>query len=57
MIKLKRIVFFLKILACFVTHRNPKILPKNPPDCAILCNRAFDNFILGDEPFTKAPKP
>ena len=24
---------------------------KNPPDCSILCNWVFDNFILADEPF------
>ena len=29
-------------------------LPKNPPDCSILCNWVFDNFILADEPFAKA---
>ena len=35
----------------------PKSLPKNPPDCPILCNwvfMQFDNFILADEPFVKA---
>ena len=26
----------------------PKILPKNPPHCAILCNWVFDNFILAE---------
>ena len=27
----------------------PKSLPKNPPDCPILCNWVFDNFILAEE--------
>ena len=26
----------------------PKSLPKNSPDCPILCNWAFDNFILAN---------
>ena len=26
-------------------------LPKNPPDCSVLSNWVFDNFILADEPF------
>ena len=29
-------------------------LPKNPPGSPILINYVFDNFILTDEPFTKA---
>ena len=37
-----------------VFSNGPKSLPKNPPDCSILCNWVFDNFILADEPFTKA---
>ena len=28
-------------------------LPKNSPDCSILCNWVFDNFILADELFAK----
>ena len=28
--------------------------PKTPPDCPILCNWVFDNFILADELFAKA---
>ena len=35
----------------------PKILVLpviNSPDCAILDNLVFENFILGDEPFAKA---
>ena len=32
----------------------PKSLSKNPPDCPILWNWVFDNFILADEPFAKA---
>ena len=31
----------------------PKSLPKNPPDCPILSNRFFVNFILADQPFAK----
>ena len=31
-----------------------KYLRRNPPDCPILCNWAFDSFILADEPFPKA---
>ena len=37
-----------------VFSNGPKSLPKNPPDCTILCNSIFDNFILADEPFAKA---
>ena len=29
-------------------------LPKNSPDCPILYNWGFANFILADEPFAKA---
>ena len=32
----------------------PKGLNKNPPDCAILENWVFENFILADETFKKA---
>ena len=28
-------------------------LIKNTPDCPVLCNWVFDNFILSDEPFVK----
>ena len=31
-----------------------KSLPRNPPNCPILCNRVFDNFILVEELFAKA---
>ena len=37
-----------------VQSNGPKSLPKNPSDCPILCNRAFDNFILTGEAFAKA---
>ena len=37
-----------------VFGNGPKSLPKNPPDCPILCNWVFDNFILIDKLFTKA---
>ena len=37
-----------------VLSNSPKSLPKNPPDCPILCNWVFDNFILADELFVKA---
>ena len=32
-----------------VFSNGPKILPKNPPDCLILCNWVFNNFILAEE--------
>ena len=31
-----------------------KSLPKNPPDCTILCNCVFDIFVLAEELFAKA---
>ena len=31
----------------------PKSLYKNPPDCPILCNCVFDNFILAKKLFAK----
>ena len=31
-----------------------KSLPKNPPDCPILCKWVFDNFVLAEELFSKA---
>ena len=37
-----------------VFSNGPKSLPKNPPDCPILCNWAFGNFILAYEPLEKA---
>ena len=37
-----------------VFNYGPKSLPKNPPDCPVLGNWVFDNFILADEPFEKA---
>ena len=30
-----------------------KSLPKNPPDCPILCNSVFDDFILAEELLVK----
>ena len=35
-------------------NNGPKSLPKNPPDCTMLCNWVFDNFILAEELFGKA---
>ena len=32
----------------------PKSLPKSPPDCCILCNWVFDNFIFAEELFAEA---
>ena len=32
----------------------PKVYLKIPPDCPILCNLVFDNFILAYELFAKA---
>ena len=36
-----------------VLNNGPKSISKNPPDCTILCNWVFDNFILAEEPFAK----
>ena len=36
--------FFIKDNPVF--SNGPKSLPKNPPNCAILCNRVFDNLTL-----------
>ena len=47
-------------LSTFPINGNPvfsncsKRLPKNPPDCPILCNLVFENFILANELFHKA---
>ena len=39
--------YFIK---CKPVFRNgPKCLPKNPPDCRILCNWVFGNFKLANE--------
>ena len=37
-----------------IFSNGPKSLPKNPPDCPILCYWVFDNFILAEELFAKA---
>ena len=37
-------IFFVKGNPVF--NNGPKSLPKNPPDCPILCNWVFDNFTL-----------
>ena len=37
-----------------VCFNGPKSLPKNLPDCLILRNLVFDNFILAEELFAKA---
>ena len=47
--------FFIKSNPVF--SNGPKGLPKNPPDCPILCNWVFDNFILPGEPFASFTKP
>ena len=31
-----------------VSSNGSKSLPENPPDCPILCNWAFDNFVLAE---------
>ena len=36
-----------------VFNNGPKSLPRNSPDCPVLCNWAFGYFILADEPFQK----
>ena len=37
-----------------VFSNGPKSLLNNPPDCTVLCNCVFDNFILAGEPLAKA---
>ena len=44
--------FFIKAILCF--SNGLKTLFKKLPDCSILCNLDFDNFILADESFAKA---
>ena len=44
--------FFIKSNPDF--NNGSKSLPKTPPDCPILCNWFFDEFILADELFAKA---
>ena len=39
-----------------VFSNGPESLPKNPHDCSISCNWAFDNFILAEESFANALK-
>ena len=46
--------FFIKDDPVF--SNGPKSLPKNPPDCTILCNWVFDNFILAEELLRKASR-
>ena len=36
-----------------VFNNGPNSLPKNPPDCPILCNLVFHNFLLAEELFAK----
>ena len=44
--------FFIK--GNLVFSNGPRSLPKNPPGWTILWNWVFDNFILADEPLSKA---
>ena len=44
-------IFFINYKQTFIN--DPKILPRNPPDCTILDNLVFDNFTLADEIFGK----
>ena len=37
-----------------VFSNSSKSLPKNPPDCPILCNWVLENFILTEELFANA---
>ena len=41
--------FFIKDNPVFSNYL--KSQPKNPPDCSILCNWIFDNFLLAVELF------
>ena len=43
--------FFIKDNLVFIN--DPKILPKNPLDCPILCKWVLDSFILAKEAFAK----
>ena len=36
-----------------VFNNGPRSLPRNPPDCNILDNLVFDNFMSVDELFAK----
>ena len=44
-------IFFIKGNPVFCN--GPESVPKNPPDCPIICNWVFDNFVLVDEPLAK----
>ena len=44
--------FFVKDKPVF--SDGSKSLSRNPPDCPILCNWVFENFILAEEPFANA---
>ena len=44
----------LLLLILIVFSSSPKSLLENPPDCPILWNCIFDDFILTDEKFAKA---
>ena len=44
-------IFFIK--GNPVISNGPNILPKNPPDCPILCNWISDNSVLADKVFAK----
>ena len=44
--------FFIKGNVIF--SNGPKSLPRNPPECPILCKWVLDNFLLADESFAKA---
>ena len=44
--------FLIKGKAVF--SNGPKSLPKNPPNCPILCKWVFDNFILAEKTFVKS---
>ena len=46
------ITFFIKGNPVF--SNGPSNLPRNPPDCIIFDNWAFDNLILADKWFEKA---
>ena len=43
--------FFIK--GKLVFGNGPKSLPKKSPDCPILWNFVFDNFVLPEEPFAE----
>ena len=47
---LDNVLSVIPIIDNAVFSNGPKRLPKDPPECVILCNWVFDNLILPKEP-------